>query len=114
MRSSDVVAFVIAPVRSEQLIVAVAGLLVVLARALEHQVLEQMSRSGRAIRFIARADAIGDHHRDRRRRMIGQQEHRQAVGVEPVFGNSLFGPHMREAIWNFRISGQARQRYAAD
>ena len=80
----------------EQLIVAIAGLLVVLARALEHQMLEQMSRSGRAVRLISRANAIRDHHRHRRRRMIRQQEHGQAIRVEPVLRNPLHRPHVRE------------------
>ncbi len=57
---------------------------------------------------------IGDHDAHRRRRMIGEQQHREAVGIEPVFGNSLFRANVREAIWNFRVSSQARQRYATD
>ena len=58
--------------------------------ALEHHVLQQVRHAGFAIALVARADHIGDVHRDRRLGVIGEQQHLQAV-VEAVFGDAFDG-----------------------
>ena len=58
--------------------------LVVVFRPLEHQVLEQVRKTGAAVRFVLRADVIPEVDRHDRRLAVGVDDHGQAV-VEPEF-----------------------------
>src|SRR5581483_428763 len=61
-----------------------------LGRALEHQVLEQVRHAGLAVAFVARADEVGDVHRQRRLGRVGEEQHAQAVR-QRVLGDAIDG-----------------------
>ena len=56
------------------------GLGLHVARALEHQVLEEMREAGAPLRIVLRADVVPDLHADRRARMVFDGHHLQPVG----------------------------------
>ena len=57
-------------------------------RALEQQVFEQVRHAGFAVALVPAADAVGQVDRRRRLRVVGRQQHLQAVG-QAVFGDAL-------------------------
>ena len=59
--------------------VSSCGMFAVLRRALEQQVLEQVRHARLAVALVARADQVGDVHGDRGLRLVGEQQHVQAV-----------------------------------
>ena len=90
----------------EVLLDAVALRIVEAVAALEHQVFEQMRGSGGAGHLVARADLIGHLKGHHRRGMVGHQQHREAVAVEPVLVDAAQRLHVAEA----RHGGGRRSR----
>ena len=62
-------------------------------RALEHHVLEQVGHARLAVAFMARAHQHRQVDRHRRLRIVGIQQHQQAV-VEPVFRDAFDRLHL--------------------
>ena len=58
------------------------------ARPLEHPAFEQMGGAGMPHRLVARADVVDDARGHHRRRLVGEQEHPQAVAHQFQFLNS--------------------------
>ena len=66
-------------------------------RALEQQVLKQVGHAGFAVVLVARADQVGEVHRDRGLGGVGEQQHAQAV-AEAVFGDAFDGGDFDHAL----------------
>ena len=60
----------------------------VLRRAPEQHVLEQVRHAGFAVAFVARAHQVGDVHRNRVLRGVGEEQHLEPVG-KPVLGDAF-------------------------
>jgi hypothetical protein len=71
--------------------------LVVVLRALEHEVLEQVGGAGGAGDLVAGADAVGDHEGHDRGGAVRHEEDLEAVGVEAVFIDAAEGLDVGEA-----------------
>jgi hypothetical protein len=88
--------------------------------ALEHHVFEEVGEAGAALDLVARADVVEQGHVERRRRVVLDHEHAQAVGqlealdrhVEAEVGFSpafltAFGPGAGPRPWRWhRRPGQ--------
>ncbi len=68
-----------------------------LARALEHQVFEEVRDAGMAARLVSRADAIPDHVRDHRRAAIGDHHDLHAVAEREGFRPRQFARVWRDS-----------------
>lgn len=60
-------------------------------RAFEHQVFQQVRHAGLAIAFVARPDEVGDVDRNGLFGRVGEEQDFQAVGGQPIFGDSFDG-----------------------
>ena len=69
----------------------------VLGRALEHHVLQQVRHAGLAVAFVTRSDEIRDVDRRRRLRGVGEEEHVQPVG-QRVLGDALDARELRGSL----------------
>ena len=92
----------------------------VVLRALEHQVLEQVREAGAAGRLVLAADVVPDVDRDDRRLAVGVHDHAQAVGQGELLVRDVDGGGLRRgaapasartrAAERSRGRGQGRRR----
>ena len=67
-------------------------------RALEHEMFEEVGGAGGASDFVFRTHAVGDHERQRGARVLGHEQHGEAVALERVFGDAADGADEGEAV----------------
>src|SRR5690606_889321 len=89
----------------EQIVDTPAVRRVAILGALEHHVLEEVSRAGITDRLVPRADAIDDHGGDDRRAVVLHEQDLQTIGIEPELPHTASFADERdtELLEKFRI-----------
>ena len=78
-------------------------------RAFKHHVLKDVSGSGRAGHFVARADFVSHHHSCDRESFVGHEENTQAIGCEFIFLDPVECLDVLNALGQGRGKGAERE-----